>query len=530
MKKSFSLYRFYLLAASLFLLSTTNYAQTYGGGNGTADNPYLITTSSHLSELAENTNNGIPTAGTHYKMTNDITLMVYNWVPIGYNTSSQFDGSFDGDGFTISNLSVQETQGVMTFGLFGRIGANGTVRNVSIAADGMVSASMCTGSIAGANWGTIENCVNNSSVTAWYFYSGGIVGGNYGTIRYCTNNASVSINASNGYAAGGIAGTNRGIIECCGNHGSVSTNYINAGGIAGDINKGSIINCYNRGTVTALSQIGGIAGLVDNTEGTPTIKNCYNASTIQGNEACGAVFGDVCAYEVVYDALFYDTDLSMAHGAIGYSNISFDENAMMKPSDELKSQEFIDNALGTGAGTGIWMRDIQYINEGYPVFYAEAEPISYTITATAEPTNGGTITGAGIYDANTVATLVARASESHRFVNWTEYGTEISTDETYSFEVTCDRDLVANFADITSTSDVSGIKVSLHPNPANEHITVEGEKIQSITIYDISGKAIRSLDFNDTFQDINISDLNSGMYFINITTQDGGLMKKVVKL
>ena len=71
---------------------------------------------------------------------------------------------------------------------------------------------------------------------------------------------------------------------------------------------------------------------------------------------------------------------------------------------------------------------------------------SYEVTAVANPTAGGTITGAGTYDHGTTATLTATANDGYTFVNWTENGTEVSTSVTYSFTVTEAKTLVANFS------------------------------------------------------------------------------------
>ncbi len=69
----------------------------------------------------------------------------------------------------------------------------------------------------------------------------------------------------------------------------------------------------------------------------------------------------------------------------------------------------------------------------------------WSITATAEPTEGGTVTGADIYFQGDECTLTATANEGYDFVNWTEDGTVVSTDAEYAFEVTEAHDLVANF-------------------------------------------------------------------------------------
>ena len=68
-----------------------------------------------------------------------------------------------------------------------------------------------------------------------------------------------------------------------------------------------------------------------------------------------------------------------------------------------------------------------------------------TITATANPVGYGTVEGAGSYVQGETCTLTATAASGYVFANWTENGTVVSTDATYSFQVTYDRTLVANF-------------------------------------------------------------------------------------
>ena len=75
----------------------------------------------------------------------------------------------------------------------------------------------------------------------------------------------------------------------------------------------------------------------------------------------------------------------------------------------------------------------------------EPNPCLWTITATAAPTNGGTITGAGTYEQGQTCTLTATPKTGASFVNWTEDGVEVSTEAQYAFTVTENRDLVAHF-------------------------------------------------------------------------------------
>jgi hypothetical protein len=91
----------------------------------------------------------------------------------------------------------------------------------------------------------------------------------------------------------------------------------------------------------------------------------------------------------------------------------------------------------------------------------------YQVTVTADPAEGGNVTGANVYDYNTEATVTAEANYGYTFINWTIEGTEVSTDAEYTFTVTNDTEVVAHFA--INSYDVTVVAV-----PA-EGGTVEGE-------------------------------------------------------
>ena len=69
-----------------------------------------------------------------------------------------------------------------------------------------------------------------------------------------------------------------------------------------------------------------------------------------------------------------------------------------------------------------------------------------TITASVNLEEGGTVTGAGAYDYGTECMLMAVPNEGYTFINWTDHGEVVSTNASYSFIVTGDRELVANFS------------------------------------------------------------------------------------
>ena len=82
---------------------------------------------------------------------------------------------------------------------------------------------------------------------------------------------------------------------------------------------------------------------------------------------------------------------------------------------------------------------------------------TYSITASANPSEGGSISGAGEYNYGASCTLTATANGGHTFVNWTENGSQVSSQATYTFIVTGNRSLVAHFSSqsyiITATAD-----------------------------------------------------------------------------
>ena len=82
----------------------------------------------------------------------------------------------------------------------------------------------------------------------------------------------------------------------------------------------------------------------------------------------------------------------------------------------------------------------------------------YTVTATASPEGWGTVSGnEDLFYMGQSCTLTATASEGHYFKNWTKNGTSVSTNATYTFTVTGDTELVANF--------VEPIMISATANP-----------------------------------------------------------------
>jgi len=80
---------------------------------------------------------------------------------------------------------------------------------------------------------------------------------------------------------------------------------------------------------------------------------------------------------------------------------------------------------------------------------------AYTVTTDVSPSYGGTASGNGTFNSNAVVLVAATPIDGFKFLNWTEFGSLVSTSANYSFNVTTDRSLVANFepAGVSATFD-----------------------------------------------------------------------------
>ncbi len=192
---------------------------------------YSISTTEELVQLAEMTNNGLFFAflGEVVLADNIDLSSIDNWTPIGSNFQQGFGGSFDGNGYVISNLTINNSS-FSTVGLFGYI--TGNFSNLGL---------------------------ENVNIT--------------------------------GDTAGGIAGLASGIVMSnCYVSGNINGN-LSVGGLIGWIETiSTITNCNVTGTIGGSSSVGGLIGNV--TEGTNiTITSCIMEATVSGNENVGGLVG-----------------------------------------------------------------------------------------------------------------------------------------------------------------------------------------------------------------------------------------------
>lgn len=228
---------------------------------------YSISTAAELEKLADMTNRGLIQGG-EFVLADDIDLASYTsnggWVPIGTSTNS-FEGTFDGNGYTISNLYINRS-GSSNQGFLGQSGSNAVIKNLALESVD-ITARSSSGSIVGVLDGsTISNCYSSGRVTGTN-NTGGIAGATtLGSIIDTYTTAAVAGSAQ----VGGIAGDS--IFTTFNNVyaiNSVSGTGNNIGGIAGYAG-GNLTNCYVLGDTSGLDGI--FAGLADSTI---SISDCF---------------------------------------------------------------------------------------------------------------------------------------------------------------------------------------------------------------------------------------------------------------
>ena len=270
-----------------------------------SDKKLVIDGEKGLSKISDEVENGNDYTGVTIYLLDNITMSSDQYKPIGDSNSdigdeeletskkSMFNGTFDGLNHEIKNLNVVEIEDTdYCTGLFGYVGENGIVENITIS-DSSISGRRETGAIVGRNRGKVYNCINNSQVDGKEL-TGGIVGRNLGTVENCTNNGSVK---SSNSQLGGIAGNNSSTVRNCTNFGYVGEENSGEdmriiGGIVGYGN-GIIENSKNYGNVKGYSRIGGIVGQIYCTNDQLGIDRCENNGEITGrNSRIGGICGE----------------------------------------------------------------------------------------------------------------------------------------------------------------------------------------------------------------------------------------------
>ncbi len=334
----------------------------FAGGTGTVDDPYLVETADQLNYVRD----FLP---YHFRQISNINLGTdpwntgNGWQPIG-SSNDRFTGSYDGDNYTISGLTIARPTGTYQ-GLFAEtenaLLENIILENVDIAGqnrtggivgqnrssiiqhclvDGTISGSWFVGGITGYNLedSTISECQNLAEVTGTQSV-GGIVGyqsnsmasnssssgsvsnsGNYtgGLVGYNNNQSTVfqcfaTSDVSGTSNIGGLVGYNAGnsSISQCFASGSVNSTGNFVGGLVGYHANSEVDNSYATGSSTGNSNIGGLTGY----NSSATLSNSYSIGVVNGSSNLGGLVG--AQYDSVVNNSYWNTETSGQESSAG---------------------------------------------------------------------------------------------------------------------------------------------------------------------------------------------------------------------
>ena len=277
--------------------------ETTMDGAGTEQNPYIIKTTEHLSEIQKMVADGDSFAGAYFQVANDVSLPT-NWTPIGTRDTA-FSGNIDGNhkkltvpagekpllgcinGASVKDLDIygEQIEGAGLVDDFTGVGLSGSaivLDNVTLKSgsktlkSGLVAAGAGNG-YASASAGfvmTIRNCTVESNVVVGYTGTesqiGSFAGRFQGTIENCTSSATVK---GKNYVGGIIGTRDNAMAQCVVKnstfHGIVESSGSYAGGIVG----------------------GGYDNQTAPNGACPTIVACTVDGIVRGNERVGGIFG-----------------------------------------------------------------------------------------------------------------------------------------------------------------------------------------------------------------------------------------------
>lgn len=589
MKRSLSLKLKSLAVATCFFaysfnLQAQSWPPTGMNGDGSSGNPWQITTTAHLEQLAKyiNAGNGYKAKDVYYKLMNNINLNEYSkglgWKPIGDFSSNDsttiFQGNFDGNNKIIQNLTINRPSESI-IGLFGYI-LNSRIENLGVEncnitgqyivgglwgrAQGFTNANChITGNVSGKRYiggiggftysdGSITDCYVTGNLNGTDQYLGGLIGYNQGTsISNCYTTCDVNGNndigglvgenrtnspISNCYTTGYISGQNDiggliglnttiSLISNCYTTSNVNGN-LNIGGFVGRNIEGPISKCYATGNVSGNRYIGGFTG----TNAYGPISNCYANGNVNGN---GDNVGGFAGYN-------NNTSISKCYAT---GNVKGNGD---KIGGLVGANQMLGSIRSCVAANKSVISDTNTINisrvVGFNSITSNSKNNYAFIGMTIKNSNGNVTFSEGLDSIAGIGKDISTLRSSTFYTNAANWfnNDEWST-SVWGFcdgkclpwlrwqEINCDTiglDIIEN---------IKTLNIKVYPNPTNGQLIVENRelKIETIDVFDVFGKNV-GIYKNTSYEiKIDISHLSEGIYFLRIQSDNGIITQKIIK-
>lgn len=359
-------------------------------GDGSSNSPYIITKAAELAWFRDQVNSGkyricakiadnvegIDMSTVCHAADASQNLNELSWEPIG---NDSYQGTFDGNGKTITNLYINANQNGM--GFFGYT-LRSRIKNLTFGYANVTNTESYTGILVGSAGGsTLQNIMISTTCNVnGGIHTGGIAGDLEGNAYNCVNYATVQGQED----VGGLFGSyNRYSMTACANYGNVTATRKNVGGLVGYFSSGTIQDCANYGDVKGPNRVAGMAGYVSQGK----IQNVFSYGSISATDdtqEIGMAFGysDKGGTEgmVAYysGAKLTVNSQEQTVKAFGYSKLS-EDNATGFTEAQLKSGVVAYQLQQNASSEVKWGQNLANDGDIYPVIGSE-----YTVYATED--------------------------------------------------------------------------------------------------------------------------------------------------
>lgn len=291
----------------------------------------------------------------------DLKSVTYSASPEG-----NFDGTFEGLGNTISNLTIIDSTEEDRVGFFGELDPPAMVRDIGLEAVNITGTAQyqAVGTIAGAvGAGALANRISATGTVSARRFVGGLVGADLGTL----SNSHASVAVSGGDSAGGLAGY---LYHSEGISRSYSTGKVaggaaaSVGGLVGTNSGSNILDSYATGAVAGGNNalVGGLVGSNSELPGAiPSVSTSYSTGSVAGGS--GATVGGLIGSDVSDSqntSSYWDMDTSgVSNPANGAGNVQNHPGITGLSDAQLKS------GLPAGFDKTVWKQKAK-LNSSYP--------------------------------------------------------------------------------------------------------------------------------------------------------------------
>jgi hypothetical protein len=243
------------------------------------------------------------------------------------------------------------------------------------------------------------------------------------------------------------------------------------------------------------------------TEGTDVVsENANYTFTITGNRELVANFTENAAEQFIVEL-----SANPAEGGTTTGGGTYDSGASVTATAEANVGYSFSNWT---EGTDIVSENANYTftitdNRELVANFTENPPEQFIVELSGSPAEGGTTTGDGTYDMDESVTISANASEGYSFTNWTEGTDVVSENADYTFTITDNRELVANFTENPPDQFI----VDLSANPAEGGTTTGGGTYDSGASVTATAEASEGYSFSNWTEGTDVVSENENYTF-----------------